>query len=87
MNGNGSPAALQQGEAKREKQLVARAFAESFGAHALAAIAERDQHWPIIVVVVGGQGEEGAAGREAKQRAGARDERVLRGGAMAFDRA
>ncbi len=78
-------AALQQGEAKREKKLVARALAEALDLDVGAGGSAGDQDRPVAVVVADGESGETAGGGEREHLAGAGDQRVLRGGAMFLD--
>src|SRR5579863_9815758 len=78
-------AAFEQGQAQRQKKLVARAFAEALDLYALAAGAPGDEDGTIVVVIAYFEFGEIFCGRDREQHAGARDQRVLRGVAMTLD--
>ncbi len=79
-------AQLQQGEAQRQKQLVARALAHAGDRHARAVFAKADQHRRVVIVVIGAERLEGAVGGDGEKRGGSFQQRVLHRGAMTLDR-
>ena len=79
-------AKLQKSQAQRQEQLVAGAFAHARDRNAGAIPALANEHRRVALVIVGAEPFEGSVGGDREERRGARQQRVLHGGAVPLDR-